>query len=616
MKNKYTVAQALIKFLDKQYVERDGKKHKFFAGMWGIFGHGNVAGIGQALEQYPHFTYYQARNEQGMVHASAAYAKQKRRLSTFACTTSVGPGATNMITAAASATINRLPLLLLPGDTFVHRQGGPVLQELEHSESYSISVNDCFRPISRYWERIYRYEQLPHMMREAMRVLSSPIETGCVTLCFPEDVQTEAGFFDENLFEENIHVIPRYLPEKESLAHVMDKIQSCKRPLLIAGGGVLYSQAERELAEFCKQTKIPCVETQAGKGSLPYYHPSNLGAIGVTGTCCANRIAQQADLVVSVGTRLGDFTTASGTQFQNPSVKFVNINLNSRDAHKYNAFPVFADAKIALKELTERALDKKFQSSLFYQEDYSKEKESWYELRSSLFSNKEGISQASVLDILNRQLTEEDTLIGAAGSLPGDMHKLLDISKSSQYHMEYGYSCMGYEISGGLGVRFAKDKGEVFVLVGDGSYLMMHTELLTSLQEEKKLIIILIVNHKFACIDNLSKSTGSLGFGNEFRYRNSESQKLDGDFLRVDYAQNAKSLGVDSLSVKNIGEFEVALKRARSSKKSFLISVEVSESANVPAYETQWNVPVAEIAFSETVKKARKEYELRLGKLQ
>lgn len=607
-KKRCTVAQALVQFLNRQYVERDGHKHKFFAGMWGIFGHGNVAGLGQALEEDPSFRYYQARNEQAMVHASVAYAKQMRRLGTFACTSSIGPGATNMISAAAGATINRIPVLLLPGDIFAQRQRGPVLQQLEQSYTFDISVNDCFKPVSKFWDRIYRWEQLAESLPEAMRVLSSPNETGCVTICLPQDLQAEAGLFPTHLFEERVYNIPRYIPDPNSIRFAVEKILSAKKPMIIAGGGILYSEAEKELSEFCSFTKIPSAETQAGKGSLPCSHDLNLGALGVTGTQCANRMASQADLLIAMGTRLSDFTTASGTQFANPSAQFLGINIDSRDAHKYNAFPLLGDCKLALNELLKALKEKNYQSSLFYQEEISSEKKSWSQIRSSLMQSSHGISQSTVLDLINKQLRSHDTMVSAAGSLPGDMHKLIEVQNSSQYHMEYGYSCMGYEIAGALGVKMQKKEGDVFVLVGDGSYLMMHTEIVTSLQEHKKLIIVLINNGKFACIDNLSKSTGSEGFGNEFRYRDDKGT-LCGDFIAVDYTTNARSLGAEALCVQSIAEFESALEKARASERTYLIEVKVSESANVPGFDTRWKVPVAEISQSQKVKESRLKYE-------
>ena len=606
---KMTVAQALVRFLHQQYIERDGKQHRFIAGIWGIFGHGNVSGLGQALEENPSFTYLQARNEQGMVHAAAAYAKQSRRLSTYACTSSIGPGATNMLTAAAGATINRLPVLLLPGDIFAKRQGGPVLQQLEHPLSFDCSVNDCFKPISRFWDRIYRWEQMPESLREAMRVLTSPTETGTVTLCLPQDVQTEAGLFPASLFEEHTYSLTRPSPDADAIRQVRDAILRSRRPLIIAGGGVVYSEAEAELAELCSLTQIPCAETQAGKGSLSGTHPQYLGGVGVTGTQSANRLASQADLVIALGTRFSDFTTASGTQFA--QAKIISVNLGERDAHKYNALPLVGDCKRVLQELKACLQESKFQCSPFYQEDVQKEKRTWSEIRTSWIKPEStGISQSTVLGILNADLHPKDTLVAAAGSLPGDMHKLLEVENPSQYHMEYGYSCMGYEIAGALGAKLCKrdDGGEVFVLVGDGSYLMMNTEILTSVQEAQKLIIVLIINHKFACIDNLSKHCGSHGFGNSFVSR-SETGLLDGDTLSVDYLANAQSLGADGTYVSKVQDFEAALKAARRSPKTFVIAVNVSASANVPGYETRWNVPVAELSSSQKVQEARKRYE-------
>ncbi len=615
-KRKLSVAQALLHFLNAQFVERDGKKSKFFAGMWGIFGHGNLPGIAQALEEIPSLRYYQARNEQSMVHAAVAYAKQSRRLSAFACTSSIGPGATNMVTAAAGATINRLPVLLVPGDIFACRQRGPVLQQLEHPLSFDVSVNDCLRPVSRFWDRIYRWEQLSESLLEAVRILTSVNETGAVTLCLPQDVQAEAGYFPQNLFEERVHRIVRTAPEASVLKIVVEKIKNAKKPLIIAGGGVRYSEAESALSEFCSLTKIPCVETQAGKAALSYLHEQSLGAVGVTGTECANRVASEADLIIAIGTRMSDFTSASGTQFTN--AEFVSVNVDARDANKYGAMALVCDARETLLGLSEGL--KGYQISGFYQEDIVARKRRWGEIGSTLLnplSKESGISkvepisplsQAEVLGIINSQLQEHDTVVSAAGSLPGDMHKLLNLSHSQQYHMEYGYSCMGYEIAGALGVKMQKQKGDVFALVGDGSYLMMNTEILTSIQENKKIIIVVFVNEKFACIDNLSKSLGSEGFGNEFRKR-SQDGFLNGDFLKVDYAENARSLGADACNVYTKTEFEEALKNSRNCEKSYLIAVHVSKDANVPAFETRWNVPVAETSISEKVRNARGKYE-------
>ena len=606
---KMTVAQALIRFLKQQYLARDGKEHAFFAGVWGIFGHGNVSGLGQALEEDRSLVYYQARNEQAMVHAAIAFAKQKRRLQTFACTSSIGPGATNMVTAAALATINRLPVLLLPGDIFARRQAGPVLQQLETRAGLDVSVNDCLRPVSCFWDRIYRWEQLLESLPEAMRVLSSSAETGAVTICLPQDVQTEAGNFPDRFFEPRIYTLSRPLPDETAIERALAQILQAERPLLIAGGGVNYSEAEEALSDFCRSTGIPSAETQAGKGALPFTHAQNLGAIGCTGTRAANLMAQAADLVIAVGTRLADFTTASGTQFQNSAVSFIGINIDARDASKYRSLALIGDCKVTLRELTQRLVARAYRVSPLYAETIAVEREQWFLTRET-FTNPgvaDGLSQGQALGLINAQLAREDTLVGAAGSLPGDMHKLLHVHSSRQYHMEYGYSCMGYEIAGGLGVKMSKSTGDVFVLVGDGSYLMMHSEIVTALQEAQKLIILLFVNHKFASIDGLSRHCGSAGFGNEFRKRSADGQ-LNGAYLAIDYVANARSLGAESLAVSTGAELEVALQKARQAERSFLIAISIENPQAIPSFATQWNVPIAELSQSSQVAAARKNY--------
>lgn len=587
-----TVAQAIVEYLSKQFVERDAKRHQFICGMWGIFGHGNVAGLGQALETNPVISYYQARNEQAMVHAAVAFAKQRRRLQTFACTSSIGPGASNMVTAAALATINRLPVLLLPGDVFAKRQRGPVLQQLESPLGPDISVNDCFKPVSRFWDRIYRWEQVLESLPEAIRVLSSNVETGCVTICLPQDVQVEVGSFPISFFEPRTQVISRQMPDLSAINAAVNLINKAQRPLLIAGGGVNYSEAEQVLAELCRSTGLPCSETQAGKGALSFVHEQNLGAIGVTGTSAANHIARTADLVIAIGTRLSDFTTGSGTQFNNQDVKFIGLNIDPRDAAKYSALSLVGDCRATLQELQRRLVETSYRISPFYQEELANSRAKWMKIRSSYCYPEQGesLSQAEVLGTLNEQLALEDTVVAAAGSLPGDMHKLTHVHSSLQYHMEYGYSCMGYEIAGGLGVRFAKDKGDVFVLVGDGSYLMMHTEIVTSLQENKKLIIVVFVNHKFASIDRLSRSCGSRGFGNEFRFRGKDGF-LSGSNVEVDYVKNAESLGANGALVKTREDLAGVLKEARASDKTFLIAVELDPTSSVPSFDTYWEVP-------------------------
>jgi 3D-(3,5/4)-trihydroxycyclohexane-1,2-dione acylhydrolase (decyclizing) len=606
-----TTAQALVRFLKAQWIERDGESHPFFAGMWGIFGHGNVAGIGQALEQDGEFTHYFPRNEQAMVHAAAAFAKQHRRLRAFACTTSIGPGATNMVTAAAGATINRLPVLLLPGDTFARRNVGPVLQQLEYPLSPDVSVNDCFRPVSRYWDRINRPEQLITSLPLAMQVLTDPAQTGAVTLALPQDVQAEAFPFPAEFFEKRVHLIPRTLPDEGLLAQAADRIARSEKPLLIAGGGVLYSEAEQALAQFCEATGIPVGETQAGKGSLPWNHRCNLGAIGVTGTLAANRIAAEADLVICVGTRLSDFTTASKTQFQNPGVEFIGINVATLDAHKHGALPLVGDARLTLQDLLQRLAERSYTVSADYRDRIETLRAEWDREVERLVKPEptgERVTQAELIGLVNASMTDDDTVVCAAGSLPGDMHKLWRVENGDQYHLEYGYSCMGYEIAGGLGARFAKERGEVYVMVGDGSYLMMHTEIVTSLQENRKLIIVLLDNHGFGSINGLSKGCGSAGFGNRFRYRETASGKLTGDFLPVDYVANARSLGAVALRAETRDEVTQALAAARENDRTTVVVVEL-EPSRVPGYESWWDVPVAEVSEMPKVQEARREYE-------
>ncbi len=605
---KLTVGQAIIKFLAAQRVARDGHTQNFFAGMWGIFGHGNVTGLGQALEEDKSLTYYQARNEQAMVHSAIAYAKHKRRLQTFACTSSIGPGATNMVTGAALATINRLPVLLLPGDIFAKRQPGPVLQQLESNASLDISVNDCFKPVSRFWDRIYRWEQLIESLPEVMRVLTSPSETGAVTLCLPQDVQTEAADFPNRFFEPTTHFIARPLPDRELVGFAVEKIRKAKRPVMIAGGGVNYSEAEQELLRFCEHTGLPVAETQAGKGALPHDAAQNLGAIGATGTSAANLIAREADLIIAVGTRLSDFTTASGTQFQNPDREFVSINIDARDACKYRSLALVGDAKATLALLAAQLRKKAYEVSSEYRQEIAAKRTEWNEIRSlAIQSRGAGLSQAEALGIINSGLKKDDVMVAAAGSLPGDMHKLMNVENSRQYHMEYGFSCMGYEVAGGLGIKMAKDSGDVFVLVGDGSYLMMHSELLTSIQERQKIIVVVFVNQKFASIDGLSQFCGSAGFGNEFRFR--ADNELKGPSLEVDFALNARSFGAESINVSTGDDLKRAIEKARRLEKTTLIAVHIQDKTGVSSFETQWNVPVAEVSKLPKVQEARKRYE-------
>ena len=624
-----TTAQALVNFLRNQYVERDGKETAFFAGVWGIFGHGNVAGVGQALQQNLHFRYYLARNEQAMVHAATAFAKMSNRLRAFACTSSVGPGATNMITGAATATINRLPLLLLPGDIFARRNVAPVLQQLESPNSQDISVNDAFKPVSRYWDRINRPDQLPSALMEAMRVLTSPAETGAVVLSLPEDVQTEAWDYPAKLFEKRLWHIARPMADRSLLAEAIKLISAAKAPLIIAGGGVIYGEANAALASFVEQTGIRIAETQAGKGSLAHDQPQNLGAIGVTGTPGANASAREADLVIALGTRLSDFTTASKTAFQNPEVRFININIAEFDAFKQSALPVVADARAAITALARTLRGWKVNDA--YRRRGEKLNREWDREVDRLYHTPTGvpvsqdwttevarlvhseadsrITQREVIDIVNSFCGPKDVVVCAAGSLPGDLHKLWRTSDPKGYHLEYGYSCMGYEIAGGLGVKMADPSRDVYVMVGDGSYLMMSSEIVTSIQEGHKLIIVVLDNHGFGSIGGLSKEIGSDGFGTSYRHRRRESGLLDGEPLAVDFCANAASLGALTMRAWTREDLQHSLEYARKQGKTTVIVVEVEKGSGAPGYETWWDVPVAEVSEIESVKQARARWE-------
>ena len=604
-----TAAQALITFLSNQYVERDGKELPFFAGVWGIFGHGNVAGIGQALQQTPDFRYYLARNEQAMVHTATAFAKMNNRLRAFACTSSIGPGATNMITGAATATINRLPVLLLPGDIFARRNVGPVLQQLEVGYSQDISVNDAFKPVSRYWDRINRPDQLSFALMEAMRVLTSPAETGAVTLAFPQDVQAEAWDYPAEFFDKRVWHIPRPLADRTLLKKASHWIRSAHKPFIITGGGVIYSEAHEVLARFVEQTGIPVGETMAGKGALPWNHPQNLEAIGATGTPGANILAREADLVIAVGTRLSDFTTASKTAFQNPTVRFININIAELDAHKHAALPLMADARVTLAELTDALSDYRVADN--YALHIASLKDQWKLEVERLFSRRVGppISQSEVIGIVNKFSQPDDVVVCAAGSLPGDLHKLWRTRNPKGYHLEYGNSCMGYEIAGGLGVKLADPAREVYVMVGDGSYLMMSAEIVTALQEGVKLNIVLLNNYGFSSIGGLSQAVGSQGFGTDYKFRDAKTGQLDGARLEVDFAANAASLGAHVIQTTTGDDLKRALEEARSQEQTTVIVVEVDKEVRVPGYESWWDVPVAEVSEMESVSAAREAYD-------
>lgn len=605
---KLTTSQALIRFLDQQYVERDGIQHKFFAGCFGIFGHGNVGGIGQALFEYPAFTYYQARNEQAMVHTAAAYSRMNDRLSTFVCTSSIGPGATNMLTAAAAATINRLPVLLLPGDIFAGRHVDPVLQQLEYPTSADVSVNDCFRPVSRYWDRINRPEQLIASLMQAMRVLTSPAETGAVTLCLPQDVQAEAYDFPKELFERRVWYIPRPLPDGELIQRAVARIRAARHPMIVAGGGVIYGGATDALQAFVDATGIPIAETFAGKGSLPYHDLHQLGAVGATGTEGANAISAKADLVIGIGTRYSDFTTASKTAFQNPAVSFININIAEFDAHKQAGLALTGDARATLRALLEKL--EGYRVDAAYEAEVAAYNRSWDEKVTLAYHPESDLrlSQAEVIGLVNDFAAPKDVVVCAAGSLPGDLHKLWRTADPKGFHLEYGYSCMGYEIAGGLGVKMADRGREVYVMVGDGSYLMMSSEIVTSIQEDHKLTIILINNNGFASIGGLSKSLGTEGFGTQYRARDEGSGQLDGDLLPVDLAKNAESLGAAVIRATNAVSFSEALRQAKLNDKTTVIYVETATERKMAGYgHAWWEVPLAAVSESASVQQAHQQ---------
>ena len=603
-----TVAQALVRFLASQHSERDGVTQRLIAGCLGIFGHGNLAGIGQALlEAGDDLRYHQARNEQAMVHTAAGYARMRNRLSTFACTSSIGPGATNMVTGAAGATINRLPVLLLPGDVFATRVANPVLQQLEDPRSPDVSVNDCLEPVSSFWDRINRPEQLISSALEAMAVLTDPARTGAVTLALPQDVQAEAFDFPEEFLAERVWPIRRPPPEPRALAAAAELIGSARRPLIVAGGGTIYAEATGELREFCEATGIPVAETQAGKGSLPYDHPSALGAIGATGTTAANAIARQADVVIGIGTRWSDFTTASRSLFAE-GVRFVNLNVAPMDAVKQAGVALLADARVGLVALGE-ALGG-YAVELDYRRRAAELAREWDAVVQRAYRLGHGppLAQSEIIGAVNDVSQPRDVVVCAAGSMPGELHRLWRTRDPKGYHVEYGYSCMGYEIAGGLGVKLAAPDREVFVLVGDGSYLMMAQELVTAVQEGVKLNVVLVQNHGFASIGALSEAVGSQRFGTSYRYRDPDSGRLDGDLLPIDLAANAASLGAEVLRATTAEQLRTALEQARKSSRTTVVHVPSDPLVPAPDSGAWWDVPVAEVAGLESTRQAREDY--------
>ncbi|PHB48020.1 3D-(3,5/4)-trihydroxycyclohexane-1,2-dione acylhydrolase (decyclizing) [Bacillus toyonensis] len=633
-----TTAQALVKFLNQQYVEFDGKQQKFIKGIFTIFGHGNVVGLGQALEEDAgELEVYQGRNEQGMANAAMAFAKQRHRKQIMACTSSVGPGSANMITSAATASANNIPVLLLPGDVFATRQPDPVLQQIEQTHDLSISTNDAFRAVSKYWDRVNRPEQLMTAMIQAMRVLTNPADTGAVTICLPQDVQGEAWDFPSYFFQKRVHRIEPRLPTKASLADAVEIIKRKKKPIMICGGGVRYAEAAEELKQFAEAFRIPFGETQAGKSAIESNHPYNLGGIGVTGNLAANTIAKGADLVIGIGTRFTDFTTASKQLFQNEEVEFLNINISEFHANKLDALKIIADAKEALLALIDELQAINYRSS--YTVEIDDAKEAWEtelaRLHNIRFTSQgftpevEGhfdenlneyvdalgtqLTQTAVIGQMNTLLDEDAIIVGAAGSLPGDLQRMWAANKPNTYHMEYGYSCMGYEVAGALGAKLAEPSKEVYAMVGDGSYQMLHSELVTSLQENKKINVLLFDNSGFGCINNLQMGNGMGSFGTEFRYRNQETRKLNGAIMKIDFAASAAGYGVKTYRVTSIEQLQEALIDAKKQTVSTLIDIKVLPKTMTNGYGSWWHVGVAEVSNSQSVQAA---YESKVSNLQ
>jgi len=606
-----TTAQALVRFLSNQYIERDGVEQRMFAGMFGIFGHGNVSGIGQALEEVgDDLTYFRPQNEQAMVHTSIAYARMKNRLQMMACTSSVGPGALNMITGAGTATVNRLPVLLLPGDTFANRIPHPVLQQLEYPLGQDVSVNDCFRPVSRYFDRIQRPEQLLSSAPEAMRVLADPAETGAVTLALPEDTQTESFDCPDSFLEKRVHRIVRQIAPESELRYAAALIGASERPIIVAGGGVIYSEATSTLAHFADEFGIPVVTTQAGNGSMPWNHPWHAGPVGSNGGLAANKLAAEADLVIAIGTRLSDFTTASHTAFQHSDLRILSINVNAMDAHKAGSFPLICDAWEALLGLTPLLQAQSFRTDAAYGDAVETLVRDW---NAAVDEQRAGVAditltQAQAIGIVNDATEPTDVVVCAAGGMPGDLLKLWRPLDPKGYHVEYGFSCMGYEIAGGLGVKMADPDREVYVMVGDGSYLMLNTELVTSLAEGLKINLVVVDNSGFQCIRGLQMSCGSPSFGNELRYRDPATNRLEGELIPIDFAANGASLGAAAFSASTPAELASALELARRETRSTVIHVRVDKDIRVPGYNSWWDVPIAEVSDQPGVQEALSAY--------
>jgi 3D-(3,5/4)-trihydroxycyclohexane-1,2-dione acylhydrolase (decyclizing) len=608
-----TVGQALVGFLQAQYSRRDGEEQRLIPAMFGIFGHGNVAGMGQALAEFgDELPYYQPFNEQSMVHTAVGYAKARNRRATLACTSSIGPGATNMVTGAALATINRLPVLLLPSDYYASRRQGPVLQQLEHPISFDESVNDCFRPVSRFFDRISRPEQLSESLYEAMRVLTDPAETGAVTIALPQDVQSEASLWPGALFERRVWEIERRPPTVNSVREAASLLAGSSRPVIIAGGGVHYSEAWAELAAFAEALSIPVTETSAGKGAFRGRADLQLDGIGVTGSPAAGAVARDADLVICIGTRLTDFPTGSRSLFQHPDVRFLSINVTPHDAFKMGALAVVADAREALRELLAAALEAGVTPDQDYADEVRTARDGWRaRLQTEVLATTgdEPLTQAQMLGILNACALDGDTVVAAAGSPPGHVLQMWDPSGGRNAHLEFGYSCMGYELPASLGVRLAQPEGEVYTFIGDGTFLMNPSELATAAQERLKITVVLSRNHGFQCIRDLQLRSSGVDFGNEFRTRDAGSNRLEGSFIEVDYESIAQGLGARAWTAATGDELEAALAEARAESRPCVIVVDTDPYDRGLGSEVWWDVAPAEVSTDERTVRVRAEYE-------
>jgi len=611
-----TVGQAIVRFLDNQYLEFDGVETKYVGGVAGIFGHGVVVGLGEALAERNHgLTFYQAKNEQGAGHIATGFAKQNSCRRIMAVTSSIGPGALNLVTAAGTATVNHIPVLFLPGDVFATRQPDPVLQQVEVPWDYTVSANDAFKAVSKYWDRITRPEQVMTAFINAMRVLTDPAQMGAVTIALPQDVQGEAWDYPAEFFEKRVHHLERRAPSQAQVERAAGMILAAKRPFVVCGGGVRYSDAGKELAAFCKKFHLPFGETQAGKGSIAWDNPYNLSGIGVTGSQASNRLAKKADLVVAVGTRLGDFTTCSKWLFQNPEVKMLGINVAAFDAYKMNAEPIVADAKLALSALTAQLGRKGYKSA--WSGEIAREKELWDKEVDRLYSIEDpaGLSQIRAIGELNDVLLPKNAIaVSGSGSIPSDMQRTWRVRTTGTYHMEYGFSCMGYEIAAALGAKLACPDRECVAIVGDGAYTMLHTELLTAVQEGRKIIVVVLDNSGFQCIDNLQHSQGISHFGNEWKRRDPETGQLSGPSLSVDFAKNAESWGAVGLRATNVDEFRRAVRKALKETRPVVIDAKVSAKSMTGGYDSWWHVGTAEVADDPKIEAAAREVKIELAK--